>query len=186
MPKYRLWLTRLVMPCQTKNSGDCTLPRRMTMPGIDPMKLYTFVLQKHVIRSQSYQTFIFPVFRFLLLSSSVCKKGKNMYLWEMVKFISNKQKNSSFTKKKSLVGLTPGPWFQLFIFYFTHFDTRIWKHGGASKIQSYLTFWKKLSRFFQPNKHRERISYLIMRKRRTIEKRRERLLQRVLGCGWER
>ena len=29
--------------------------------------------------SRSYQTFIFPVFQFLLLSLNVCKKGKNMY-----------------------------------------------------------------------------------------------------------
>ena len=43
-------------------------------------------------RSQSYQTFIFPVFRILLLSLSVWKRGKNMYLWEMVKLISIKTK----------------------------------------------------------------------------------------------
>ena len=58
--------------------------------------------------SRSYQTFIFPVFRFLLLSLSVCNKGKNMYSWEMVKLISEKQKNSPFLKKKSLVRLNPG------------------------------------------------------------------------------
>ena len=58
--------------------------------------------------SRSYQTLIFPVFRFLLLCLSVCKKGKKMYLWEMVKLISKKQKNSLFLKKKSLVRLTPG------------------------------------------------------------------------------
>ena len=58
--------------------------------------------------SRSYQTFTFAVFRFSLLSLSVCNKGKNMYSWEMVKLISKKLKNSLFTKEKSLVGLTPG------------------------------------------------------------------------------
>ena len=54
----------------------------------------------HRFRSQSYQTFIFPAFRFSLLSLSVCKKGKNMYSWEMVKLIIEKRKNSSYPKKK--------------------------------------------------------------------------------------
>ena len=58
-------------------------------------------------RSQSYQTLFFFVFRFTLLSLSVCNKQKKCVYYTTAKLSSKKWKNSSFLKKKSLVGLTP-------------------------------------------------------------------------------
>ena len=58
-------------------------------------------------RSRSYQTFIFLVFRFLLLSLKVCSIWKKCVFGTMAKLSSKKRKNSLFTKKKSLVGLAP-------------------------------------------------------------------------------
>ena len=58
-------------------------------------------------RSQSYQTLIFPVFQFSVLSLRVCSKRKKFMYCTMAKLSSKKRINSSFPKKKSLVGLTP-------------------------------------------------------------------------------
>ena len=58
-------------------------------------------------RSQSYQTSFFFVFQFLLLSLRVCSKQKKCVYYSTAKLGSKKPKNSSFLKKKSLVGLTP-------------------------------------------------------------------------------
>ena len=57
--------------------------------------------------SQSYQTFIFPVFRFSLLSLRVCSIWKNACNVQQPSLVAKKRKNYSFTKKKSLVGSTP-------------------------------------------------------------------------------
>ena len=57
--------------------------------------------------SQSYQTLIFPVVRFLVLSFRVCSIWKKFVYCTKAKLSSKKRKNSSFPKKKSLVGLTP-------------------------------------------------------------------------------
>ena len=69
--------------------------------------LTTAIATLIIFRSQSYQTFIFPVFRFWLLSLRVWYTWKKCVYWTMAKLSSEKQKNSSFTKKKSLVGLAP-------------------------------------------------------------------------------
>ena len=58
--------------------------------------------------SRSYQTFIFPVFRFSLLSLKVCSIWKKCVHCTTAKLSSKKWKNSSFAKKKSLVGLPHG------------------------------------------------------------------------------
>ena len=57
--------------------------------------------------SRSYQTLIFPVFQFSLLHLRVCSKGKKCVYYTMANLSSKKQKNSSFPKKKNLVGLNP-------------------------------------------------------------------------------
>ena len=61
-------------------------------------------------RRRSYQTFIFPVFRFLLLSFRVCSIRKKCVHCTTAKLSSKKRKNSLFPKKKSLVGLAPEHW----------------------------------------------------------------------------
>ena len=59
---------------------------------------------KDQTRSRSYQTFIFPVFWFLLLSLRVCSIWKKCVYCTMAKLSSKKQN----WRKKSLVGSTPG------------------------------------------------------------------------------
>ncbi len=55
--------------------------------------------------SQSYQTLYFSAFWFLLISLNV---RKIVLFHKTVLLSSKKRKNSLFTKKKSLLGLTPG------------------------------------------------------------------------------
>ena len=66
-------------------------------------------------RSRSYQTFIFPVFRFWLLSLRICNIWKKYVYCTTAKLSSKKRKNSLFPKKKSLVGSTPGVNFTNFL-----------------------------------------------------------------------
>ena len=58
-------------------------------------------------RSRSYQTFIFPVFQFLLLSLRGCSIWKKCVYYTTAKLSNKKRKNYLFTKKKSLVGSAP-------------------------------------------------------------------------------
>ena len=75
-------------------------------------------------RSRSYQTLFFFIFWFSLLSLTVCNKWKRCIYNEMAKLNSKKRKNCAFTKKKSLVGLTPDfNWFdqnKLFNFFWNN------------------------------------------------------------------
>ena len=57
--------------------------------------------------SPSYQTFIFTVFQFLLLSLKVCSIQKNVCTLPTAKLSNEKRKNYLFTKKQSLVRLPP-------------------------------------------------------------------------------
>ncbi len=59
-------------------------------------------------RSQSYQTSVYFVFVFLLLSLSVCNIRKYYLNFKIAKLNSWKRKQSFFYEEKSLVGLTPG------------------------------------------------------------------------------
>ena len=55
----------------------------------------SFILRKglrHTIRSQSYQTFIFPVFRFLLLSLRVCNIWKNVVTMQWPSLVAKNRK----------------------------------------------------------------------------------------------
>ncbi len=58
-----------------------------------------------VFWSQPYQTLISSLFRFLLLSLSVCSISKYCLYFKTAKLNSKKWKNSSFYEEKSLVGL---------------------------------------------------------------------------------
>ena len=79
--------------------------------------------------SRSYQTFIFPIFRFSLLSLRVCSIWKNCMYCTMAKLSSKRQTNSSFTKKKSLVGLPP----RVFLCY--------WKNSFSTLLGEGLFTW---------------------------------------------
>jgi len=77
---------------------------------------YVF-LSLSYIRCQSYQIVFFFDFQFLMLSFSVCNIWKKCIYYKMAKVNSEKRKYFSFTKKKSLVGLTPGVMNSFFSFF---------------------------------------------------------------------
>ena len=92
--------------------SECTSDLKTLTHFKRPFLLVTSQYKKSS-RSQSYQTFIFPVFWFLLLSLKVCSIWIKCVYCTTAKLSSEKLKNSSFTKKKSLAGLPPECFFNL-------------------------------------------------------------------------
>jgi hypothetical protein len=62
--------------------------------------IITFKTQKEMNRSQSYQTLILSLYRFLLLSLSVCRIRKYCHSFEIAKLSSKKRKKSLFYEEK--------------------------------------------------------------------------------------
>ena len=93
------------------------------------------------IWSWSYQTFIFPVFRFLLISLRVCSIWKKCVYCTTAKLSSKKWKNSLFTKKKGLVGLPPGG------------EKRPCSSNKTTKTLMWHFVWKKLGEHLKTLKY---------------------------------
>jgi hypothetical protein len=62
---------------------------------------------KDLTRNQSYQTLISSFFQFFLLGLAISKYRQYFLLLQTLKLNNEKQKKSSFSEEKSLVGLTP-------------------------------------------------------------------------------
>ena len=124
-------------------SYEMILPHQMTMITKDRFVVAVSILY---FRSQSYQTFIFAVFRFFLLSLRVCSIQKKFVYCTTAKLSSKKWKKSSFPKKKSLVGSTPGgtweisrgTWNSSVMRYWTIFNC---KKNFQGKVSFYFNVW---------------------------------------------